>query len=195
MRYDQTQQVNQIDIESSEYINLLNTTTEIQYLTFLDAINMFLTFFSLFYYTAQTSESLHKLSIFFVTVGKEILNTMLILSYLILVFSVALFVQLEQRIKEVNNFSTVIVNTLSLSLGSNFIDEDDSAIDELGSGFYYFVRFYFSGVCLFNFQMLLAIFIVVYIIAINAIFVIIGKEFVSKKLTAEKEKNIQKLPN
>lgn len=133
-------QVSKLDIKSEEYLNLLSITGPLQLMRIVDGLNTQLIFFSLFYYSSLISHTLAKITAFFIKIASEILNLTVILMFLLLTFTIAFHAFYEQKIEPLNDFSNSFVSTMSLSLGNQFLNEDDVLIGEQGQAYYYLVR-------------------------------------------------------
>lgn len=112
-----TNRISKTNLNSNEYVNLVTIAAKSKNLTVFDGLNLFLIFFSLFYYTAQSNKTLYKIAIFFVKISKQMFNQMILLFFFIFVFAVSLFAFFEQRSEDLNDFSSVIISSYSLSFG------------------------------------------------------------------------------
>jgi hypothetical protein len=137
-------EVSRLDIKSEEYLNLLSITEPLQLMRIVDGLNTQLIFFSLFYYSSLISHTLSKITAFFIKIASEILNLTLILMFLLLTFTIVFHSFYEQKIQPLNDFANSFVSTMSLSLGNQFLNEDDVLIGEQGQVYYYLVS---SGSC------------------------------------------------
>ena len=117
IRIFMTWKINNIDQDSPEYVNLLSLANQINILVNYDAINMFLIFFSLFYYTAQSTDSLRRISRFFSTISTHIAILLLFIGFGVFSFGLAFFYFNDQYMNHFNSFPSTLVSIYSLSFG------------------------------------------------------------------------------
>jgi hypothetical protein len=133
--------INNIDLDTDEYVNLIDIHESSLKLSYIDSINVFWILFMLFYYTSNLHESLKTYAQFFSNMMSYAWEISFLFCFFIGVFSVALFVYFDQRVEEWNNFSGLVVNAFSLASGGRFIKEDEDIFREHGTGFFYLVNF------------------------------------------------------
>jgi hypothetical protein len=76
---------------------------------------------------------------FLVRIAGKILSQILLIAYLILVFAVVIFYFYQQTIEELNDFSSAVVSSISISLGSSVLEEREILINDMGEQLYNFV--------------------------------------------------------
>jgi len=133
--------VNSIDVTSSEYVNVLNSTKMLRIMKIVDGVNTILIFFSLFYYSSLTAPNLRKISAFFIKVSNEMMNLMFLFLFMLFVFAVLFHSFYEKNIWPLSDFSNSFISTMNLSMGNQFSNEDDDLIQELGAFYYYMVEY------------------------------------------------------
>lgn len=135
--------LSQIRISTSDYVNILQHYELTRLNKIIDGINTILIFFSLFYYSSLMAPFLKKISTFFISIAKEIINLLFLFLFLIFVFSVLFFSFYEKKIWQLMDFTNVFISTMNLSMGNTLLNENDDLISEGGSGYYYFVSISF----------------------------------------------------
>ena len=82
---------------------------------------------------------LYSITTFLVKIANKIISQIFLISYLVLVFAIALFFFFEQTIEEMNDFSSAIISAISLSLGNGVLNEREILINDMGEHIYNFV--------------------------------------------------------
>src|SRR3990167_3986745 len=131
--------ISNFDLKSTEYVNILRTSGALRASKLIDGVNTILIFFSLFYYSSLVVPMLQKISDFFIKISGEILNLSLLLMFMNFVFSILFHSFYEKNISTLLDFSNTFIAVLNLSLGNQFLFEDDDLISEQGALYYYLV--------------------------------------------------------
>lgn len=131
--------ISNFELKSSNYINILTTSGALRASKLIDGVNTILIFFSLFYYSSLVVPMLQKISDFFIKISGEIMNLSLLLMFMNFVFSILFHSFYEKNISTLLDFSNTFVAVLNLSLGNQFLFEDDDLISEQGAVYYYLV--------------------------------------------------------
>jgi hypothetical protein len=131
--------ISNLDLKSTEYINIMNTNAALRASKLIDGVNTILIFFSLFYYSSLVVPVLQKISDFFIKIAGEVLNLSLLLMFMNFVFSILFHSFYEKNISTLLDFSNTFIAVLNLSLGNQFLFEDDDLITEQGAVYYYLV--------------------------------------------------------
>ena len=132
-------QISQIEVNSPEYVNVLSSVDILRLMKLIDGINTILIFFSLFYYSSLISPSLRKISAFFIEVARDILNLTFLLIFMLFIFAVLFHSFYEKNIWQMSDFSNSFISTMNLSMGNQYLNEDDELIEEQGKAYYYLV--------------------------------------------------------
>lgn len=160
-------QLNDINFSSNEYVDVLNQIDILSIMKIVDGINIILIFFSLFYYSSLTGSTLKKISTFFIQISTEILNLTFLFIFMLFVFAVLFHSFYEKSADVFNDFSNSFISTMNLSMGNQFLYEDDNLIEDLGTAYYYLF--------------LIIEYIWMYMIMLVLIYVITGREFLNQQ--------------
>lgn len=160
-------QLNDINFNSSEYVDVLNQIDTLSIMKIVDGINIILIFFSLFYYSSLTGPTLKKISTFFIQISTEILNLTFLFLFMLFVFAVLFHSFYEKSAEVFNDFSNSFISTMNLSMGNQYLYENDDLIEDLGTGYYYLF--------------LIIEYIWMYMIMLVLIYVITGREFLNQQ--------------
>ena len=154
-----------ISYNSADYVNVVTSIDTLNIMKVIDGINIILIFFSLFYYSSLTSPTLTMISAFFIKISTQILNLTFLFVFMIFVFAVLFHSFYEKSTWQFNVFSNSLIYTMNLSMGNQFLNEDDQVIEEQGRTYYYIF--------------LIIEYIWMYMIILVLIYVITGREFLN----------------
>jgi Polycystin cation channel len=168
MRVIIAKQISDISYTSSDYVNVLTPISTLNIMKIVDGINIILIFFSLFYYSSLTSPTLRKISAFFIEISHQIINLSFLFIFMLFVFAVLFHSFYEKSSPLFNDFSNSFISTMNLSMGNQFLNENDDLISELGTTYYYLF--------------LIIEYIWMYLIMLVLIYVITGRQFLNQEI-------------
>lgn len=164
-------ELSDINFNSPEYVDVLTEIDILSIMKVVDGINIILIFFSLFYYSSLTAPTLKKISTFFIKISTEILNLTFLFIFMLFVFAVLFHSFYEKSAEVFNDFSNSFISTMNLSMGNQYLYEDDELIEDLGKVYYYLF--------------LIVEYMWMYMIMLVLIYVITGREFLNQESKTE----------
>lgn len=161
-------QMSELSYTSNEYVDVLTPISTLNLMKVVDGINIILIFFSLFYYSSLTSPTLSKISAFFVEISNQIINLSFLFIFMLFVFAVLFHSFYEKSSPLFNDFANSFISTMNLSMGNQYLNEDDQLVSELGTMYYYLF--------------LVIEYIWMYMIMLVLIYVITGRQFLNQEI-------------
>ena len=160
--------IQKVDINWTQtvYFDLINQFSQYNMLRNINCVNIFFLSLTFFYIVSKTFKDLGRMTAFFLLIKEKIFSLAMVLMAYLLLFATALFTFYDMRDPHITFFSNSLLSVYSQSLGNQYLNENEDIINDVSATFYW---------------LLMAVeYILIYLMVLNIIYVIMGREFIRK---------------